>query len=647
MLLQALSRLAEQESLIGDPDFEMKPVSWAIVLTPEGRLVQIADMRANINEGTKRKPKYVGKPMSVPRQPIRTSGDLAFFLVDKSEYTLGYDPDGKREPDKLAVRLALFREQVEACADATRDPGTAAVARFLRAIEDSTAAIQSAFGQSPWATNELFAFRVGLSEPVHLSEAVRAWWKEVRNSGHSVSEGTSMQCLVTGKPVAEPGLFPMLKKVPGGSSSGISLVSFNSRSFESFGLSGNENAPISREAAERAATALNRLIDPAWPDPVNPDRTLPARSLRVSADTAVCYWSASPSKESMSLLDSLAGLIEGDSEEDVSEVFRSVWRGAPHEIQDDSAFYVLILSGAQGRAIVRDWIESTLQVALQNLARHFDDLKIVRNTHPKQGTDPPPTVPLKWLMDSLSPPGRNESVPAPLETAFLRAAFLGLPYPIQILQRALVRTRAECGNDDWVASMRRDARAALIRAVLNRRPGSSSDPLSQCPEVPVSFDPQVKNPGYSLGALMAVLERLQQIALGDVNATVIDRYFSAASASPRSVFIRLLKNSRHHAKKATESGGDKEGGYARKLDRMIDHFCAQFELDIKRMPYPFPNAGIPAHLGLEQQGLFVLGYHQMRHWLRMPKDARREWEDAHADAPQVFTTSREAVEQAS
>lgn len=158
----------------------------------------------------------------------------------------------------------------------------------------------------------------------------------------------------------------------------------------------------------------------------------------------------------------------------------------------------------------------------------------------------------------------------------------------------------------------------------------------------MALNPVFESDGYSLGALMAVLERLQQIALGDVNASVVDRYFSAASASPRSVFIRLLKNSRHHAKKALDADDRKAQGFARRLDRFVDFFCSRFDVNRKR--YPYQASGIPAHLDLEQQGLFVLGYHQMRHWLWMPKEEREAWEQKNSDAPSVFRSSRVQVE---
>ena len=140
------------------------------------------------------------------------------------------------------------------------------------------------------------------------------------------------------------------------------------------------------------------------------------------------------------------------------------------------------------------------------------------------------------------------------------------------------------------------------------------------------MDPINKSQGYVLGRLLAVLERLQQEAIGDVNASVIDRYFTDASASPKSVYVRLLKNARHHVSKL--KGEDEKYGLALRLDKIIDDIADRFD--------PKYN-GFPSHLDLEQQGLFILGYHQMRKWLWLSRGDRDIWEKEHPMAPRPYT----------
>ncbi|HTQ40924.1 MAG TPA: type I-C CRISPR-associated protein Cas8c/Csd1 [Pirellulales bacterium] len=264
MILRALVELADKEQLVPDPDFEIKPVSWVIVLKPDGTLAQIESRRSNLNEGTERKPKYVGNPMEIPRQPIRTRGDSAFFLVDKSEYALGFDPAGARDAEKLRIRLELFREQISSCATAIKEPDVQAVVNFLNNIANYRDDIEESCKHDLWAPNDMFAFRVGTHECVHLRQGVRNYWKSLRTANKKAADDSSLRCLVSGESIGEVGLFPLLKRVPGGTSSGVSLVSFNASAFESYGLKGNEKrARLTRgcrKGINRAEPPAERLV---------------------------------------------------------------------------------------------------------------------------------------------------------------------------------------------------------------------------------------------------------------------------------------------------------------------------------------------------------------------------------------------------
>jgi CRISPR-associated protein Csd1 len=666
VILQALRELAIAENLVGDPDFEYKPVSWRINLRKDGTLNTIEDLRVNVNEGTKRKPKYEGKPVPVPRQPIRTSGALAFFLVDKAEYVLGVDPSGKRPAEQLNERASLFRDSVRRCAEASRDEAARAVARFLDAIAGDRSLLDSALQECKASPNELFAFRVGPdTEFVHRRPPVVEYWKRLREQGPPATVDAPFQCLITGEPLAEVGLFPLIKRLPGGTSSGVALVSHNARSFESYGLSGSDNAPISRAAAEQAATALNRLLSPNYPDPGRPGAVLGKRLVRLSGNTVVCFWMPRPRAESVALLDDLPDLLAGEDEGTVHEVYRSIRQGkeidlgdpvyrapipAPHAIRqgkeidlgDPGAFYAITLSGTQGRAIVRDWLETSLSDVVEKLAIHFRDLAIVRHVRPAKDGAPSPAVPLRWLMAALAAEGRTERVPESLEAAFIRSAFTGAVYPLQLLQRALVRARVETGRGDWTDAARRDARAALLKAVLNRRRRFDPRIAERYQEVTAEMNPSYESPGYALGLLMAVLERLQSLALGEVNASIVDRYFAAASATPRVVFVRLLKGAKHHARKVRGAEKDAEKATGFRCEKLIDCIADRFEVDVKR--YPPRAAGLPAHLDLEQQGLFVLGYHQMRYWLWMNNEERSQWEAQHPKSSPAFRWLKQPAE---
>ena len=618
MILQALYKLAEMEHL--ELDFEPRRVAWLIRISKDGELLGIRSTRQALPSKDRKKIREEPKRFWVPRQPTGRAGTKApaSFMVDNAKYVFGLPTKGKNiTREEGREKSGWFRDLVEACLSETGDDGVRAVSVFLKDIAESKIVVPL---DDECRSEDLFAFEYApdAGTLVHERPRVREYWLEQRARERS-DDSTDFMCLISGKRFGKFSLFPLIGGIPGASPSRIGLVSFNKNAFESYGLSGNQNAPISRDAAEYCATALNRLLDDGYLDPRQSGQSLPPRNVRLSADTIVCFWSPKPSD----FCSVFSGLLEANPDT-VKELYRSIWRGTMPQIEDKAEFYALTLSGTQGRAIVRDWFESTVNNVARNLTQHFGDLQIVRNTRPAKGKELPPQFSLSMLLKSLAVEGDPEKVPPPLVAALVEAALHGTLYPFSLLPRAVERARAEIGRDEWIDSTRRDARAALIKAVLNRRrrllPATN---LYQ--EVTPEMNPNNSSEGYALGILMAVLERLQQEALENVNASLVDRYFSGASASPKTVFVRLLKNARHHVSKAY--GMEAKGGLVFRLERLIDEIADRFDAK---------HNGFPAFLNIEQQGLFILGYHQMRKWLWMTREERAEWESSHPDVPPAF-----------
>jgi CRISPR-associated protein Csd1 len=617
MILQSLYALAQSEHLMNDPDFQWKPVAWLVTVGEQGKYLGIVGTHYMPPAQGKRPPKPIPKDMRVPYQ-IGRSGVKApsLFLVDNAKYVFGLPTKDKNFSfEEGRQKSSEFRKSVLKCADETHDPGILAVLQLLDDIAEQRISIQL---PEECLSNEQFAF---IYEPdvdllVHERPAIENYWRKMRSQDTS-DKKSKFICLVSGQKVNDPGLFPKIKKIPGGSTAGVGLVSFNKNAFESYGLDGNENAPISRFAAESCATALNRLLDPAFPDPNQAGQKMPSRCYKLNSDTVVCYWATQ--NEAQDFCNQFAPIMEVRPE-DVEALYHSIWRGKTPPDLDVSAFYVLTLSGTQGRAVIRDWFESTVYKVATNIARYFKDLDLVRNTPKPKERDLPPQIPMTVLLRSLAVRGELDSIPSCLAAQMSRAALSGCRYPQTLLPRALERMRAEIGDAEWAGLERRDARAALIKAVLIRNFKK---------EVDREMNPNSDSQGYNLGRLMAVLERLQLEALGDVNANVIDRFFSGASAAPKSVFVRLLKNARHHVRKAKDDS--EKAGTVFLLDKLLDELILPFD--------PIQNS-FPAYLSPEEQGLFIMGYHHMRYWLWMNKEERRQWEKDHPTAPRTYMWSK-------
>jgi CRISPR-associated protein Csd1 len=628
MILQALYTLAQDEGLVDDLDFSVERVDWILTFDRAGNLLgpPLGTHGAAQGKGAKRGP---AKKMRVPRRSGNRSGDTAppEFFSDLPTYVFGVqlDPKKKAKPKVLEWRMNSFQEPIRRCAADTGDEAAQALSGLLgRHASGQTVVTLPAEVQA----GDFFGFHFVEDPPGTLvtdRSRVERWWRDRRAEKIS---GATKRCLVTGLAAVPAPKHPKINGLPGGNPQ-TALVSFKHPASMSYGWRTFDNAGISAAAAEACAAALNRLVSRSPVDPRNPELTLPVRNIRLPGDTVVCYWSKRAAAGSF--LDALAGLLDAD-ESAVAELYRSVWKGRLVEV-DPTPFYALTLSGAQGRAVVRSWLESTLDAVIGNLALHFHDFEIVGVLKREERV---PAVPLGRIVSALAVQGDPENAPAALGVEIFLAALGGTEYPRAALQRAIERARTERPDRDarkrWEWESRLEARAALIKACINRSWRAHPAPQRN-KELDAFMYPNCTSPGYQLGLLMAVLERLQQAALGDnVNATLIDRFFAGASASPRAVFMRLLKTSVYHARKAADD--PKGGGFAFRLERLKEAVLSRFD----------PAAGgIPPVLDLENQGLFILGYYQMRRWLWMPGEDRRQWELDHPGVPQAFQWSRDSA----
>jgi CRISPR-associated protein Csd1 len=661
MILQELHDLAVRERLVPDPDYELKPVAWLITVNKNGRLVGGIRGTHHLVQVNEKKTRKAIKLFSVPRCGGRSSGDKSFFFCDKADYVFGMSVEESEKTsaaEKLISRHKLFKDTVRLCAEQTCDDGAMAVLVFLENLASSGERVNLNNLPEKVTSSDLFAF---IYEPdvdclVTDRDLVREYWKKTRSLENSPVSGSDVsQCLVTGKYFYGSTLFPLIKKLPGGGTSGVGLVSFNANAFESYGWSGNQNAPISRDACEAIATALNRLIDNAPHDPNDPDRVLPTQNVRLSSDTIVCYWNRGESDFSANL----RGLLESDPSQ-VEALYSSIWRGGKSALMQDYArFYAMTLSGTKGRAIVRDWFESTVSEVQSNLCKYFNDLALGFDDEADSANYPP--IAMRVILESLAAPSKNrsESVPGHLASGMVHAALSGSLFPATALQSAVARYRCEIDKsndpkDGPVTRMLNRARAAVIKAVLNRKRCVYPSESIKYEEVLAYMNPNCKDQGYLLGRLMAVLEKMQVEALRseklvanqedgsekeprveyqNINATIVDRFFSGASATPKAVFPRLLQNRPHYTKKLQDKG---DAGRATIYNNYIGEILSNFDVTPKEgLPSAY-NTGFPMFLNLNEQGLFVIGYHQMRYWLWMNRAELDKWEELNPDAPRVY-----------
>jgi CRISPR-associated protein Csd1 len=608
MILQSLhalyGRLKDDPNYrIAPPGYSLQKITFRVVVTPEGKLFEIQDVRVKSGRKSipiqlivpgKDKPTGEVTNKSVHNKVKILRNDLPFVVGAKIE---------EREEAQTGVKIKTatpthlefeaFRRFHLSIEKEIDDKAFAAVCRFLSTWDpkdtiDHQEWVELGSGQGVFQLQ-------GESGYIHDRPAVRAWWDNRRVSYEDDEECVS-QCLITGEtqPIARLHE-PKIKRVA--LSSGAPIVSFdkNSDAFCSYGKDKQQgyNAPVSRIAAFRYATALNALLD----GPMSSKHTF------TLGDSTVVFWTEKPTTtEDIFARFAWGGSttlgsaeVQDEALREKLEVFlRALRKGreAYGDLEDDpdgTPFFMLGMTGqAKGRVGIRFFHRNKLADLLDNLRGHYADTAIQRQ-YVDGSKKPDPEFPsAQNLLDETCPlkkgkPDR-EKIPPILAGPLLRAIITGERYPDGLYSAVIRRIHADRTINY--------PRACVIKGYLTRN-------LNQ--EVSMSLNTERKDPAYRLGRLFAALEKTQLDALGKVNASIRDRFYSSASATPRSVFPRLLRTYQHHLAKL-------EGGHKVNREKLVQEVVDLLD-------------DFPAHLNLAEQGIFAIGYyHQTRDFYTKKED---------------------------
>lgn len=581
-LIDYYDRLAaDPENPVPDFGFSVQQISFCVVLNADGTLNSIDDMRQSVTD-SKGKEKIVSAKKIVPGQSKPSGSGLnPCFLWDNAAYMLGYKPDDPK-PDRTRKSFEEFRKQHLARQAAINDPAYDAICTFLKnwdpddfEPDEPTKEALSSFG----------IFRVlPAQEFAHQSAAIRRWYIENELSADDEGDAANaVPSLLSGRIAPAARLHePAIKGVFGAQSAGARLVSFNSDAFESYGKAQGRIAPVAEDEAFKYCTALNAL--------------LADRSRRTSiGDATVVWWADRPTQVGESLIAEFFGVPTEEAEEPSAEDKQSVDRVKnavgrlrrgllPEDFPDDQVgFHVLGLSPNAARLSVRFWWSGSLGEMVERIRQHQQDLML--EPVPEREADRPITVNrmARETARILGDRPDSKTIDPMLSGEITRAVLTGAPYPMSLLQTIIRRVR----NDGEVTY----GRCAVIKACITRRNRVLAGLGGQQKEVPVSLNPDGPTP-YQLGRLFAVLEKTQADAIPGVSAGIRDRYFGSASATPASVFPRLLRMTQHHMGKLHE-------GQRINREKLIQEICSNIER-------------FPRHLNLEEQGLFQIGYYHQR-----------------------------------
>ena len=553
MILKALYDYYHRCSDLPRKGMELKEIGFLIVIDKDGHFLRFEDRRID---------KKQAQNFLVKKHIGRTSALAANYLYDNSGYVFGYSDKGD-----VMSQYQTFKDKVTSIYEAHPDnKDITAVYKFYQQEQSEVLELMQTDLLWPDIVKNLnkkystFSFLIDgdttiVAEKIELIDV-----EEEETTGQQV-------CIVSGKKgnAVETTTATMIP----GSQATAKLVAFQVNSgYDSYGKSKGGNAPISEEAEFAYTTALNHLL------------TANSRNKFMVGSRTFLFWASKNNeagKQAEESIFSLFGFNDQENDpnrniEQVRKVFTSIYSGALKTSLDDK-FYILGLAPNSARIAVTYWSEMSLKEFAALIIRHFEDMGIVDTRKERK-----PYMGLRSILAAVTLGGKSSDATPNLPEAVVKSIFQGLPYPYTLFAGCIRRIRAEQSLNI--------TRAAILKAYLNRINDNQQ-------KITVMLDKENTNQGYLCGRLFAVLDKIQDDA--NRQHSIRERYMNAASSTPAAVFATILNLSSHHSEKLNEG---RKIFFEKIKQEIIDKISAD---------------GFPAHLDLQDQGRFFVGYyHQMQ-----------------------------------
>lgn len=582
MILQALydyyqRKAVNPDSNIAPRGFEWKEIPFIIVVDNEGKFINLNDTRSS--EGKQKRAKTF-LVLRTKGRPGSKASEIANVFWDHWGYVLGQPKDETEKAigDAKKQNNTFVSQVKQLSAKYPENDQFSAICKFYE-NEDS---IPMLLQHENW--KECYKIPgCNLTFKIAGESYIVAEHDDLGNEVEIVNDtddekqtqATECVCLITGEklPIA---ILHSATSLPGGKSGG-KLVGFQKNSgYDSYYKEQGLNAPVSKKAEDAYTTALNVLLGK---DSKNKFKI---------ADTSVVFWSQKQNDFENHFSFFFSAPPKDDPDQNIREVkalLESIHTGKLNT-EGDTQFYILGLAPNAARISIRFWKTGRVADFATNIAKHFEDLDIVRGKN-----DEKEYFSLFNLLSNVSFEFKVDNVPPNLAGKVIESVLDGTKYPDTLQQQCIRRIRAEQHVNR--------IRAAILKAYLNRKETiyNTKEKL-----ITMSLDLDNKNQGYLCGRLFAVLEKIQEDAQPGINATIKDRFYGAASSTPVTVFGRLLNLSNHHLAKL--GGGSK----------------TYYEKIILEIMTGISSNGLPAHLSLDDQSRFAIGYYHQRQDLFTKKD---------------------------
>lgn len=577
MILKALYDYYNRHEELPPLGYTVKKIRYIIVIDYDGTFLRLEDRGKDASS------------MVIKGANNITSGVYANVLWGKSKYMINLDNKTNRISQKHNKWFNCNYKKTSIVADLYSDNKEfKAVKNFYDREEFRRVEYDALWSDISHKDNSLMSFQIQgnyniVAEQCHdLDDYVKRFFLE----DIDVSKNEKEICLITGNkanPSMSLTMTPILNAGKG------KLVSFQKDiGFDSYEKQQGLNAPISKEAEFYCFTALQHLL------------RNDSKNKFILGDRTFVFWSSSNNEwteEAESLFLKIIGFGNKDNPDRHVDIiyksFQSLFSGKKISNSNDK-FYILGLAPFnEARIGVIYWKEINVKGFAENIQQHFDDIHIYNNNQ---------YIGLYDIIDAVSvksPKDKKGKISPNIPEAVIKSIIECTPYPYSLFSACLRRLKAVSFSEDKEEKSKKEnikffkIRIAILKGYLNRLRNNNNKQLKKM------LDKTNDNIGYLCGRLFATLVKIQEdakkIKTGSGRASTIRRRFmSSASTTPAVIFSSLLNLSIHHEEDLP-------------IDKRVFFDKLKSEIIEK-----ISSAGFPAHLDINNQARFFVGYYHQR-----------------------------------
>ena len=408
--------------------------------------------------------------------------------------------------------------------------------------------------------------------------------------------------MISGERTAPLSTLPALKGLSAvGGQGDTPLFCFDKSAFQSYGLKKSANAPVSEEAFSVVKDALNDLIAGS-PTMYRREKNRDFNPVApIFAGMKFLHWYDCQLEPEEDLIHCAFSGFEEDEEDEEEEaspasqddpaqirqkeqqerrkahrLFDEIGSGAQAPILK-SNYYILLISGNNGRAMVRRYEHGSYETLRTNLDQWNRDIAL----SDRLGTGTVRAHKLTYRLQRLVKDQKNTGSKlfeqmkkelAGITPTIVTAILNGTPLPDTVAIRSLDYIRSRLLKPDENAKfpyLPDDVACQWLKAWLIRKSRMKKEAV-----LSMNYDCAFPNAAYHCGALMAVYADLQRAAMGDLNATLIQRFYASASRTPTLVLGTLERMGEIYLSQLQKEG---KYGVAKTYEQRLNEVYSFFE----------------------------------------------------------------------